>query len=151
MSQQFAQVDDFFRYGLPSTARGALTDDQIDAALVSFTQTMNACFRGRYGPNDGSGGDVLSRWGEEVVKYCCWGAAYELLSGTRGYNPAAGADPNILLRYQMTIDWLDKVQRRAVHPDVTAAVPQAGTYDQPIVISSSVVDQNGRRGSTRGW
>ena len=141
---QFAQIADLFRYGMAPTARGVLTDDQLNGALVSATGTMVGFFAGRYNM-------PLLAWGEEVIKYCCWIAAFEVLSGGRGYNPAAGADPLLLQRYNLAIQWCRGVQSKAIHPIVTPSAAQSPTYDQPLVISSSVIDQNGRTASNRGW
>jgi len=126
---QYANVAQFFVYGLPPTARGGLTDDQINAALVSASATMDSKFRGRYAM-------PLTAWGAEVSKYCCWLAAFELLSGVRGYNPAAGADVNIVDRYNQALIWLNDVQRQAAHPDVSPSVDQTPEYFQPTVTTS---------------
>lgn len=142
---QYAQIADFFRFGVPSTARGALTDDQINAALQSASSTMDAHFRGRYAL-------PLIAWGIEVTKYCCWLSAFELLSGTRGYNPASGADVNIVDRYREAMAWLNGVQRQAIHPDVTPQTTQTPTYNQPTIITSSVtLLDSGVTATTRGW
>lgn len=130
-------------YGFPATALGELTVDQVNAALASFSGTVDSFFRGRYAL-------PLVAWGVEVRKYTVWGADYELMN-LRGYNPSAGADITIATRYQNAIDWLKQVQRRAAHPDVTEATTTSASQ-RPIVTSSSCVDvATGRRDANRGW
>jgi phage gp36-like protein len=141
---QYATIAQFFTYGLPATARGNLTDDQINGALTSASGTADSKLRGVYSL-------PLLAWGSELTKYTCWIAAYELMTGVRGYNPAAGADPGIENRYVYAMTELDKVQRKATFLDVTPSPGQSPTYDQPLVISSSVVDMSGRTASNRGW
>ncbi len=126
---QYANVSQFFVHGLPPTARGALTDDQINAGLVAASATMDSKFRGRYSL-------PFTAWGEEVTMHCCWIAAYQMLSGVRGYNPAAGADVNLVGRYEKAMLWLHDVQRQAAHPDVTPTQEETPDYYQPTVITS---------------
>ena len=144
MATQYASIADIFIHGLPTTARGALSDDQLDGALQAASELMDSTFRGRYNL-------PLLNWGVEVRMVCCWIAAYLVLSGARGFNPAAGADVNIANRYQAAMVWCDQVQRRAKHPDVVESPGKEATYAQPVVISSSVIDQRGRTSGNRGW
>ena len=140
----YASRADFFLRGIPSTARGRLSDDQIDGALADASAFMDSKFRGRYAL-------PLVAWGPEITQKCCEVAAYYAMQ-IRGYNPASGADVNILQRYQLADEWLDKVQRQAAHPDVTPQATQSPTFNRPTVISSSSsVSGGGASGANRGW
>lgn len=149
----YASTSDLTAMGLPATALGALTGDQQQAALDNASALMDSYFRGRYEL-------PLLAWGSEVTQCCAVIAAY-LLMNVRGFNPASGADVNLLNRYEQyagapgSFGWLDRVQRRAAHPDVTPSA-SSQTYAQPLVVTDSVIDQNGRLASSvgrtnRGW
>ena len=70
----------------------------------------------------------------------------------------SGADQDILRAEEEYKEWIDKVQRRVLFPDVTidpsAIMPTSldpmGSA-QPIVLSSSVINSDGRRADTRMW
>ena len=105
---------------------------------------MDSYFRGRYSL-------PFIAWGQEVTECCAKLTAYHLLS-VRGYNPAAAADVNIRDRYTDAIDWLNKVQRQAVHPNVTPQPSQTPQYNQPFVTSFSVISTaTGQKAPQRGW
>jgi len=139
----YASPSDLVTSGLPATALGTLTLVQQQAALDNASALADSFFRGRY--------DLpLLAWGPEVTEAVCVIAAYKALA-VRGFNPASGADINLASRYQQALAWLGNVQRKAAHPNVTPSAAQSPTYDQPFVSSSSVVSQNGRVATNRGW
>lgn len=147
----YATIADRDLYGVAPTAFGGVPDAQKTAALVSASAVIDSYFRGRYAL-------PLTAWGIEVRRCCVFLADYELLA-TRGFNPAAGADANVLDRYREMIGydgregWLQRVQRRAAHPDVSEAASSAdGKHQRPRVYSSSVIDTStGCRATNRGW
>jgi len=140
----YASLADLTIYGLPATALGNLTVQQQQDALDTASDEVDSYLRGRYAL-------PLQDWGVEIRKATCVLAAYELMA-VRGYEPGAGADPVLQNRYNETIAWLNKVQRQAAHPNVTPAQNQVPDYNQPTVISSSVIDVfSGRRAANRGW
>jgi phage gp36-like protein len=140
----YATPADLITYGLPATALGSITPVQKQALLDNATAFVDSFLRGRYSL-------PLLAWGVEITEATCVIAAYRAIFGLRGGNPAAGSDTSLSDRYQQTLDWLAAVQRRAAHPNVTAAADNSPTYDQPVVFSTSVVTQGGRVASTRGW
>lgn len=150
MGNVYATQADRNLYGVPSTALGALTSQQVDAALARASAVMDTFFGGRYAM-------PLASWDVSVTSCCVYLADYYLLS-SRGFNPAAGADANVLARYEEMFagrpgvePWLKQVQRRAAHPDVVEATQDA-KHQRPRVISSSVVDTStGATGPNRGW
>ncbi len=139
----YATLADLTTTGLPATALGALTSAQQQGALDDASAEMDGYFAGRYAL-------PLSSWDVSVTKVCLKIAVWNLLK-TRGFNPASGADSTIRMDYDDALDWLNRVQRKALHPPVTPAAGQSPTYDQPFVISSSVTTMDGRVCANRGW
>lgn len=140
----YASIADLTTYGLPATALGALSVPQQQAEVDAASARVDSYLRGRYAL-------PLVAWGVEITEATCRIAAFNLLS-VRGYNPAAGADENIRERYVDAIEWLERVQSKAAHPAITPAADQSPTYNQPFVLSSSVVAvDSGRTAATRGW
>ncbi len=139
----YATPADLTTSGLPATALGSLTPAQQQAALDNASALVDSYLRGRYAL-------PLVAWGVEVTQATCALAAYYALS-IRGFNPASGADTLIATRHEQALQWLERVQKRAAHPDVTPAAGNSPTYDQPLVLSSSVTTQGGRVAATRGW
>lgn len=150
MGNVYATQADRNAHGVPASALGALTSQQIDAALASASAVMDGYFAGRYAM-------PLVSWDVSVVRCCVFIADYELMS-TRGFNPAAGADANVAARYEEMLTgrpgvepWLKQVQRRATHPAVVEAVQDA-KHQRPRVLSSSVIDcATGATGPNRRW
>ena len=143
---QYAQVQDLTTYGLPATALQSpnLPVQVQNAALSDASDIADSYLRGRYSL-------PLIAWGSELTQAVCRIAAYNLLS-VRGYNPGASADVNIRDRYVDAIDWLNKVQRQAVHPNVTPQPNQTPNFNQPFVTSFSVISTaTGQKAPQRGW
>lgn len=139
----YASVAQFYVYGLPQTAVGAMTAAQIQGALDTASSEIDGYFKGRpYAL-------PLTAWGIEVVRWCCVMAAWELLS-VRGFNPA-GADAVLRIRWEDTMKTLREVQRKAYHPDVTEGSQSVAGRVQPIVRSFSVTTSTGQTGPNRGW
>lgn len=135
---------------LPVTAWGAKTASDVQAALADFSAEMDDYFRGVFPL-------PFASVGPSVSKRCAYGARYNFLGG-RGFSPEGDADKDIVRAYEKVMEWLVGVQRRTIFPDVkidpTAAEPPKvadQNYAQPVVLSSSVVDSNGRRAPTRCW
>jgi len=146
----YATIDDFLLYGLAPPAWGTATQADVQAELDAASSAMDDFFNGRYAL-------PLQSWPLSVTQCCCAIAAYLLMVSPRGYNAGAGQDENLRKRYDdmVRVDegregYLRNVQRRALHPVVVEAT-QLIALEQPFVISSSVIDDNGRVGVRRGW
>jgi phage gp36-like protein len=140
----YATEAELYVYGAPQKAFGQLTNGQILGALESASRDVDTYLRGRFSL-------PLSAWDSSITESTCRIAAYNLLS-IRGYNPASGSDVNVKDRYDQTMSWLNKVQKQQAHPNVTPAQIDTPDYNQPVVISSSVVDlSTGLRRTNRGW
>lgn len=145
MSEQYASLADLYKHGAPVRVFGQLDDATKTAGLVSASAKVATFLRARYVL-------PLLTWDDSIVEATCKIATYDLLS-VRGYNPAAGADPNIRDRYVDALVFLEKVQKSQAHPVITSTVSPVPTYvDQPMVLSSSVVNvATGGTATRRGW
>lgn len=129
---QYATIAELYTYGAPSVAFGSLSSDVLTNALTAASSIADGYMRSRYAM-------PLTTWGSDLRQAVCKIAAYEVLS-VRGYNPAAGADVNLLNRHLEAMAWLRAVSRGEVHLDVTPALatPSQGSA---VVVS----------GTRRGW
>lgn len=147
----YASVAQFFEWGLPPTALGARTVVDVQSALDAASSDMDDSFRG-IAPLP------FASVGLSVSRRCVHHARY-LFMGGRGFSPVSGSDQDILRAEEDFQVWIDKVQRRALFPDivvdVSAKMPvpiSTGPLAQPFVVSSSAVSTgSGRRAPTRGW
>lgn len=140
----YATVAELYVYGAPEKAFGQLSTPTKEAALAAASNDVDTYLRGRYSL-------PLSAWDSSITEATCRIAAYNLLS-VRGYNPASGSDVNIQDRYNAAIAWLRLVQKQQAHPNVTPAQIDTPNWNQPTVISSSVVNlATGAKGTNRGW
>lgn len=146
----YADVPQFFAWGLPQTAMGARTVADVQAALAASSADMDDAFRGRFPL-------PFLAVGLSVARRCVEHARYLFLGG-RGFSPETEADKDIVRAEADFWQWLDRVQRRVLFPDVTidptARVPltlDPGGSAQPVVLSSSVVTMDGARAPTRCW
>lgn len=132
---QYCQPSDLVLYGLPAQAIAPIPGATQTAQCIAASELADSYLRGRYPL-------PLTAWGVDLTMKVSYVASYLLLA-QRGYNPAAGADPLIKLRYDDAIRWFEGIQKQAVHPDVTSTPsPQNDpTYGLPQVHSSQ----------PRGW
>lgn len=144
MGSIYATRTDLYANGLPITAKGPVTDAQIDATLVAASAFIDSKLRGRYPL-------PLLAWGTEITEACCALSAEKVLT-IRGWNPLNPGEAAIVKRADDVRTWLDQVQRSAAHPDVTTSSAGAVAYQSPKVLSSSVIATGcSATGATRGW
>jgi phage gp36-like protein len=129
---QYATIEELYTYGAPAVAFGSLPSDVLTNALTAASSLADGFLRSRYAM-------PLTAWGSDLKQAVCKIATYEVLS-VRGYNPAAGADVNLLNRHLEAMAWLKGVSRGEIHLDVTPALatPSQGSA---VVVSAS----------RRGW
>jgi phage gp36-like protein len=120
-------------YGVNATALSPIPALTQQGACDAASAIIDTYFRDRYKL-------PLTAWGIDVRRAAAVLAVYDLLV-TRGYNPSAGADLNIRLRYEDTLRWLLQVARQEVQADVTPTQDQAPGYDDPAINTSA----------QRGW
>ena len=119
--------------GISAVALGAIDDTVLQACIDSEAAKMSSYFRCRYKM-------PLMAWGDDVKICNVILAVYDAMV-VRGYNPSAGADVNLRLRYQDQLLWLLHVSRQDVQPDVTPSQDQSAGFDAPRVVTNEV----------RGW
>lgn len=143
---QYAAIPDLYLYGFREEARGDLTDAVLNAALASASTTIDGFLGQRFGY-------PLTTWTDEIRRWCVWLAAFDLMTGPRGLSSDSPDYDVLKNRADAAIDMLRRAQRQDYHPTgLVPATPPPGTSGtQPLVISFSVIDGNGRTGSTRGW
>lgn len=140
----YATLAELYVYGAPERSLTQLTDAQKLAELASASTLVDTYLRGRYSL-------PLVSWDSSITEATCKVATYNLFS-IRGYNPASGADVNIRDRYNEALIFLNKVQKQQAHPNVASQNANAPEAQQPMVISSSVVNvQTGATAQRRGW
>lgn len=145
MSAGYASIADLVKYGAPATAFASLTTDQKQSALDAAADLVDGFLRARYPL-------PLLSWDLSITRNTAIIATYDLLV-TRGYNPAAGADPNFETRYNVAMRNLELIQKQQLHPYLTPQPTTSSTpAQQPGVNTSSVVDVwNGATCTERGW
>lgn len=146
----YATTADFLLYGLEAQAWGTAVDADVQAELDAASDIMDDFLNGRYSL-------PLVSWPISFKQCCCAIAAYLLVVSPRGYNAGAGQDENLRKRFDDMVrltegdeGYLRNVQRRALHPRVVEYA-QEQALEQPFVITSSVINDNGLVGRQRGW
>jgi hypothetical protein len=128
----------------PAASFVGVTVPEQTQACIDATSEADSYLLGRYQM-------PLLAWGADLTMRTAHIAIYRLLS-TRGFSAQGGADQQLVLRYYEAVGnptipghlgWFQKVQRQAIHPDITATVPsdQSPTFNLPQVLT----------GVQRGW
>ena len=138
----YATVAQFFAWGLPQTALGARTVADVQSALDAASDEMDDVFRGRWRL-------PFVSWGSSVARKCVQ-IAVNIFLGGRGCSPITGSDERVIAGVKDAAEWLDRVQRRTLFPDVVL-VEEPDALQQPLVISTSVVNADGATAVNRGW
>lgn len=112
--------------GLPAVALDGATDtsDYRDAAQGQ----IDSYLRGRYRL------PLVVPYPPEIIEVECKLAAYSFISN-RGFDPEAGANQNIVLRYKDARDWLKALSEGKVNLDVAADQTAARAEGGPILAS----------------
>lgn len=132
----YASPSDLVKYALPPQAVSAIPPSTLQAELDASSSHADDHLRGR------GQLPLQTPYPLSLVINVCYHAAFNIM-GTRGYNPAAGADALIRKRYEDAQAWFNGVQRQAIHPDFIFSAPptQDPTYGFPQVQSDA----------PRGW
>lgn len=131
---QYATIAELYLYGAPSTVFGGLASTVLDDALQAASGRVDSALR----THRANSQLPMTAWGADVRQAVCKIAAYEVLS-VRGFNPAAGSDANIRMRYDDAERWIRGIARGEIHLDVTPALTSASQ-------GSAQVLSNTRRG-----
>ncbi|HTQ46660.1 MAG TPA: phage protein Gp36 family protein [Polyangiaceae bacterium] len=143
----YASITDVQNLGVPAQAIGFLTDTQQNAILQSASDYADTFFRARWGTH----AVPLLAWDSSVTEAVAKIAAYRMIR-VRGFKSNASADNELRQGHDDAVNWLHLVQRQQAHPSVTVAQANAPGSQQPLLISSSVVNVlSGSTGPNRGW
>ena len=107
----YCTVAQLLAYGLPSEAVQNLSNAQLQAECDAASTLADSYLRGRYAL-------PLVSFDIELSMQVAYVASYNILA-SRGYNPEGGADSIYKDRWLMAIQWLQGVQRQAIHPNIT--------------------------------
>ncbi len=126
----YATLADLTTYGLVSSALTTVDSATKQAALDAASARVDGYFRSRYVL-------PLTSWGEDV-KEAVVAIAVWILMVRRGFMPSAGLDNTIRERYLDAVQWLNRVGRQEVQPNVSptsaeneaSAAPRVLTHPQ---------------------
>jgi len=107
---QYAQPSDLTAFGVSSDALDAMDPADVVRSLQGSSAVIDSAMRSRYKL-------PFTRVGLDIARCCCILSVYDLLV-VRGYNPAAGADENLLLRVQQERSWLKQIAAGLMTPDL---------------------------------
>lgn len=125
---RYALPADLAQLGLPATALTGVSADDQQAALDSASGVTDGYLAARFNL------PLVAPFPPDLVQAVCSIAAYTLLS-RRGYNPEAGSDQNVRLRYEDAMKWCRDVSDNRAHPQVTQAASVLGAPLPPRIIS----------------
>jgi hypothetical protein len=133
---QYCTPSDVTTYALPATALATVSSGEQTAACVAASEEADSFLRGRFQL-------PLASWGQDVVRYTAYIAAYLMMS-KRGFQPLGGADAMIRENYYRAVGypdrpgtgWFPQIQRQSIHPDVVEGGVSAPKYQLPQVYSA---------------
>jgi phage gp36-like protein len=129
MTAAYATLADLYVLGAPLVSMGQVSVATQQACLDARNDYADDKLRARYKLPLGL------PYPPSLRQNICILAAYDVMN-IRGYNPAAGADVNLVTRAEQAMKWFDDVERQRAHPNVIEA--SGGTepgYAAPEVIS----------------
>jgi phage gp36-like protein len=129
----YAVLTDITNFGIVASALSSLPDDVKLAALDAASVRVDGYLRSRYKL-------PLTAWGQDIVEATVVIAVWILMS-RRGFMPAAGSDALIRERYLDTLQWLNRVGRQEVQPDVKPTSAEDSSMAAPRVTTATA----------RGW
>lgn len=145
---QYASQSDLAQLGLIAGVLASISGTTQDAALLAASAIADSYLQSRY--------DLpLVNWGKDLVRIVCHIAAHDLM-GSKGYNPSAGADPQIQYRRDKAIEWLQEVSEERQTPAyVVDSTPGGGsatpTSSDGAVVTTTEGGLQMTTSSVRGW
>lgn len=104
----YATSADLSALDLPAAATEGMTAADIDLHLEAASARIDGYLRGRYLL------PLSSPYPAEIVACTTALAAYSVLS-RRGFDPHAGTDANVRVRYEDAISWLERIAQGKVN------------------------------------
>jgi len=116
MGTRYAERGDLLRFGLSADALAGVPTATQDEALDGASSMLDGYIASRRKL-------PLSAWGDDLRRYACGIAAYDLMV-TRGYQPGAGNDEQLRMRFDDALDWGARFAAgRVDSPDMVDATP----------------------------
>ena len=140
MTQRLAERSDLYRLGIRDVVLSSISPYDQDVALDAVSAQVQAELATRYSA-------PWASWGDDIRKIVCQIAAYDMLSALRGYNPAAGADPNIRDRAVDARKTLISIAKSEIGSTIVTADSTSPVYDSPKVVGLPA--QGWQRGAVR--
>jgi len=130
----YATTDDLAKVGLPSGALSGVDPTAQLAALNAASAEADGYLASHFTL------PLVAPFPADLVTHVCGIAAFRILS-VRGFNPEAGSDVAVRMRFDDAMKWLRDISNNRAHPQVTDS--SSGSVDgrPPRVISAS----------KRGW
>jgi len=145
VSNPYAAIADLYTFGAPQTAFGAVPDPVKQSQLDAAAGRIDSNVGGRYAVPLAAPIPLV------VTQMCCKLAAFEIISNSRGFNPANPSDKALGDSYIEALKWLSDVQHQRAHL-VGQAETGSVAVPQPVILSSSVTYLNdGGQRPQRGW
>lgn len=128
--------------GLPADVLNSITSQGLDEALSAASQLADGYLRQQY--------DLpLKTWGADLTRAICHIASYDVLTA-RGYNPEAGGDVTIRIRYEDAIRWLERVSDGKISPSIVDSSVGATDVGDTTAGGPELVTSSSRGWSSRG-
>lgn len=116
MGTRYAERTDLVRFGLTAEALEDVPTATQDEALDAASAVLDGYVASRKKL-------PLSAWGDDLRRYACGIAAYDIMV-TRGYDPHAGNDENLRKRFDDALDWGVRFSAgRVESPEMVDATP----------------------------
>jgi phage gp36-like protein len=126
----YAVQADLQRFALPASVVAsclAIDANSVTAALQGASDTADGYMRGQFVL------PLVAPYPADLVRAVCKLAAYDLVSGTIGYNPEG--DPSILKGWEQAMAWFKDVARGVSIPSITDSTPGGTRGPVPFVSS----------------
>jgi len=124
----YADRTDLYRLGIREDALGDTSTDDQDAALEAASRTADSYLASQLTV------PLTGTITLDVKSAVCRLAAYDLISGTRGFNPES--DPSLRDRYSDALRWLEGVSKGLIRPQVAPSEAVGEDLSDPVVVSN---------------
>lgn len=125
----YATPANLVAFGLSAQALAGFTADQQQAALDAASDVADGYLRSRFRL------PLATPVTADLKRAVCAVAAFDLLT-SRGFNPEAGADTVVRLRYEDALKWLRDVADERVTPALSDSSGSTPAPRAPLIVSA---------------
>lgn len=122
----YANRTQLTQLGLQSAALTDVTATVQDENLDAASALADSYLASRYTL-------PLISWGDDLIRAVCVIAAWDILAGTRGFDPEALGDQAVRMRYEDIIKWLEAIAAGDVTP---SGIVDSSTAASPMVAAA---------------